>query len=122
MQTPDFAQGFSVDRDWIRRTLGPEWEDAWEFFGRMVTHLSLEAAPTGEIPKDGAQELRESIRALIPSSVEEMTPFAVRQVWNGGLKGAARTDLLTRLQGIAALTGATWGVDELAARVDEIYG
>jgi hypothetical protein len=131
---------FSPNRQWIETVLGPEWGDAWDFFGRMVSHFSVEAlemagpvnaekakaagSPPGG-PHMGPEEiesLRRSVRAHIPSTLDEVTPFAVRQIWNQSLAGQARKQFTERLRTVCGLNGATWNVQELEERVDAIMG
>ena len=109
-----------ISREWVSDRLGLEWADAWEFYGRMVSHMSLEAAPHGDLGMHAAEGLRERIRAQIPAGLDEVLPFAVRYLWNHSLDTLARREFLARLQQVSRLSGGSWDIDELTRRVDEV--
>jgi hypothetical protein len=112
--------GDTLSREGIARALGDEWADAWEFYARMVNHMTLEAAPHGDLGMAAAEMLRERIRAQIPASLEEVVPFAVRYLWNHSIEGPERGAFFVRLQSISRLAGGTWELEELARRVEDI--
>lgn len=114
------SSGDIISREWVSDRLGLEWADAWEFFGRMVNHMSLEAAPHGDLGMQAAEQLRERIRAQIPAGLDEVLPFAVRYLWNHSVEAAERREFLLRLQQVSRLAGGAWEVAELSRRVDEI--
>lgn len=115
---------WTVDRPWIQRALGAEWGDAFEFYGRLVGHVVQEATPFGEFDEALAATLRESIRAQLPRTIEEIVPFATRQVWNRGLQDSAKANdrraLLARMREISILAGADWSLEDLEGAVDAL--
>ena len=111
---------WNLSREWISLHLGEEWAEAHAFFGRMVGHLAVEAAPGGDVNEESAHNLREKIRAHIPATLDEILPFATRYVWDKALPTEDRQVFFTRLRRVANLAGATWTTEELNARVEEI--
>lgn len=113
---------WDASRTWIETALGAEWADAHAFFGRLVNHFVLETAPQGDLGQSAAERLRDAIRPFIPTTVDEIAPFAVRHVWNNQLADAARKDFFERLRRVSALAGGRWDVAELERRAAEIMG
>ena len=114
------AEGTLLHREGVSGLLGEEWADAWEFFARMVNHLTLEAAPNGDIGKAATEALRERIRSHIPASLEEILPFAVRYLWNHSITAPERDIFFSRLQDVSRLAGGNWEIPDLAHKVDQI--
>ena len=123
----DSSSAWTINKQWVEATLGASWGEAYEFFGRAVSHLSQEATESGELSEPEKAKLKEAIAAVLPRTVDEVTPFAVRYLWQKGLHAGqdaviseGRRQVLQRYLQVSRLAGADWNIEELESRVCEI--